>query len=193
MLSVISSQAWGQPEVTFGVKLGVNVSSLKYEAPPDFGIASLTRYHAGIFGRVRWNKIALQPELLYSREGGVLKPIQGQSNTAMLEYVSFPVVVKWYVLNRLNVQAGPHIGFTTNRSMKLDPPISGVGTSDLTTSIHNMNYGAIIGLGLELPIGLSFDLRYCYGLMNISKIDPDKAHLEVLQFAAGYRIFKFGK
>jgi hypothetical protein len=61
--------------------------------------------------------------------------------------------------------------------------------------VNSSDITANVGLGADLPFGLTFDARYNFG---ISDANDDSAYdgslkSRVFQFSVGYKIFKFGK
>ena len=56
-----------------GIKAGVNVSNFTGGDFSDIETNSLTSYHAGLYLRVLFGKLAIQPELLFSEQGAKLQ------------------------------------------------------------------------------------------------------------------------
>jgi hypothetical protein len=99
-------------------------------------------------------------------------------------YVTIPVMVKLYLLAGLNIQAGPQFGLLTKAEY------DGV---DIKDELKGSDISANIGLGWDLPFGLTVDARYNLGLSDISD-NPGFGELKsrVIQISVGYKIFKFG-
>ena len=91
-------------ELHFGVKAGANFSNLKFST--DFGGVTpdgATSFYVGALADIGFSeKFHVQPEVLYSMEG---------AKDADISYLNIPVMLKYYILEGLNVQAGPQIGF----------------------------------------------------------------------------------
>src|SRR5262245_4424225 len=107
------SMAYGQASVSIGIKAGLNFASLNTSS---FSAAyeSRTGYHAGAFVNVKLTKIAIQPEVIFSQQGSTVKLSTGQSIEQNFNYVNIPVLLKFYLISGLNLQAGPQFGFLTS-------------------------------------------------------------------------------
>ena len=90
--------------IDVGIKAGANFSTLT--DVPD--VSTRTGFLIGGFVTLKFTeKMALQGDILYSQQGADGK--NGYSDLA-LDYVIFPIVFKYYIINRLNIQAGPQFG-----------------------------------------------------------------------------------
>ena len=89
----------------FGVKLGFNFANV--DGIEDF--EQRTGLSAGFFAGARLgDKLGLQIDALYSQQGAEV----GQTYSDIvqdfnLDYISIPVVVKYYITENLNIHAGP--------------------------------------------------------------------------------------
>ena len=129
--------------VDLGIKVGANFASLTDD------IETRTGLNFGGFATIKFNdKIALQGDLLYSQQGAELLDI----GKVDLDYMNIPVVLKYYLVKKLNIQVGPQFGFLVN-------------DDDLNT--ESMDIAAVVGLGLDLPLGFRIDGRYNFGLTEI--------------------------
>jgi hypothetical protein len=109
----------------------------------------------GVFAALKFgDKLAIQPELLYSQQGAEL-----DVGNVDLSYVNVPVAIKYYLFKGLNLQAGPQFGFVVDDNVK---------------EVNNGNLGeaktgdvsGLVGLGYDLPFGLRVDGRYVFGLSD---------------------------
>jgi hypothetical protein len=172
-----SLNAYSQVQVALGLKVGANIS--KFDAE---GADNLTSFHGGAFALFKLTKIGIQPELLFSQQGADVGNIDLKTS-----YMTIPVMVKLYLVAGLNLQAGPQFGFLT--SAELD------GT-DVKDSFKNSDISANIGLGWDLPFGLTVDARYNFGLADVKDSDAittEELKSRVIQISVGYKIFKLGK
>lgn len=164
-----------QVQVALGLKAGANIS--KFD---DSATDNLTSFHAGAFGLFKFTKIGIQPEILFSQQG---TKIDGDEfKTA---YMSIPVMLKLYLIGGLNLQAGPQFGFLTKAEFD---------GNNAKESLKNSDLSANVGLGWDLPFGLTVDARYNIGLSDVND-DPAFPSLKsrVIQVSVGYKIFKLGK
>ena len=109
---VIGVQAsFSQAEVGLGLKAGLNLANVNATSPLTT-FDSRTGYHAGAFLKVKLTKLAIQPEVLFSQQGTVKTTTASVEQT--LSYVNIPIMLKFYLISGLNLQAGPQFGFLTS-------------------------------------------------------------------------------
>ncbi|RYU81003.1 porin family protein [Hymenobacter persicinus] len=202
------AQAQTAAPAQFGVRAGLSRSVL------DGLINQEADYrndlHAGVFLRYRLSsRVALQPELTFARQGyrstkpyGVL-PLE---STTTMTYLNVPLLLKFYVGQVFNVQAGPQVGFLLGARREgqlgwsFPPGTSEVnyitGTED-AKSEFGTDAGLVVGLGADLKNGLTFSARANYGLKDINHNAADQAfrkrigidggiHTRTLEFSVGY-------
>lgn len=194
-------------EVHFGAKGGLNLSSLDYKIqnPQDgksTGLDSRFNFHLGLMAEiVISDKFSVQPELLYSRQGGV-KDFSGEAlgsafkfdNTFALDYLSLPIMAKYYVAEGFSLEAGPQIGFLLSSKLKSEgeATIAGKTTSkdsskDFKEFMSSVDFGLGFGAGYKLENGLNFGVRYNLGLTDVFKENKgDAIKNGVFQLSVGY-------
>ena len=173
-ITVLGFATINAQDVTFGAKLGINFASIYGDNTKD--IETVTAFNFGVMSEIAISKkFSFQPELLYSGLGYSLD----DEDTASLNYLSIPLMGKYYITDGLSLEAGPQIGFLL--SAKQD------GT-DIKDSFKTLDFGANLGVGYKLDNGLNFNARYTLGLSNINDIEgsSDKNTNGVLQFGIGY-------
>ena len=75
-----------------------------------------TSFHAGFtYEKMISDKVALQPEMLYSAEGG-----KSGKTTLALNYLNIPILAKFYLTDGFNLQTGLQLGFLLNAKLKSD-------------------------------------------------------------------------
>lgn len=143
-----------------GVKLGANFSNIS-----DVGnMSSKTGFHGGVFAAVKFQKVAVQGDILYSQQGAKFGLFKFD-----LDYVNVPIVLKYYLIQGLNVQVGPQFGFLVNDNVP-------------EGETKNMDISGVAGLGYDLPFGIRFDARYNFGLTDIGAEGKNS----VFSLALGY-------
>ncbi len=163
--------------VSFGIKAGVNIANLDDNNEPN--TESITGFHAGLLAHIHLNhKLALQPEVMYSRQGAWY-PVFG---TETINYIQVPVLVQ-YMYKGLRLQTGPQVGIITDAKLERD---SG-GETDIKYQLDNADFSWVIGLGYISPIGIGVDARYNLGLNNIAKQDEQMQKNRVWQFGLFYQ------
>ena len=166
ILSILAVASFGianAQDIKFGVKAGANFSNLTGDADTD-GITSF--YVGGLADFTISEKFHVQPELLYSMEGG---------EDAEISYLRIPIMAKYYLMEGFNLQAGPVVGFKVGADDNID---------EFTTST---DFGLGLGAAYELASGLFFDARYNFGLSNISDVDGFDVGTSAFQVGLGYR------
>lgn len=191
--------------VQVGPKVGMNVSVL------DSQINSETQFKPGLLlgGFVRWRiseRIALQPELVYSQQGATNKlNFGGQpaENKINLNYLNIPLLLKIYAGRVVNFQVGPQLGLLLSgrrvgqSSYFSGSNGSGYSTEDTdVTESYKGDFALCGGLGVDLPNGLLGSVRVNYGFTDIDNDSQSIAtrqflnigglHNRTIEFSVGY-------
>ncbi|HQQ98494.1 MAG TPA: porin family protein, partial [Cyclobacteriaceae bacterium] len=209
VLSLFMINAYGQVQVAFGVKGGLNFASLNGTTSLSSAWSNSTGYHVGGYFLFKFTKIGIQPEFLLSRQGHEFT-FNGSKGVSNFDYINIPVMLKLYLAGGLNLQAGPQFGFLTSAKGDLINA-SGTGSSGLVTGQDLKNFlkssdiSVGVGLGWDLPFGLNLAARYNIGASDINKytgstvpgalvssMGTTSAKNQVFQFSVGYRLFKLG-
>lgn len=135
--------------IDVGIKAGATFANLT-----DIDDASTkTGFLIGAFATLKFSdKLALQGDLLYSQQGA-----EFDLGKIDLDYINFPVVIKYYLVKRLNIQAGPQFGFVVGDNVGGD--------------YQSFDVSGVVGIGLDLPLNLRVTGRYNFGLSDISFVD----------------------
>ena len=151
----VALTAQSQVSLKYGVKAGLNIATLTGDVDDS---KSLVGGQFGVFARISvLDKLAIQPELLYSMQG--VKG-EGEDGNVKFEnnYIQVPVMVKFYPIMGLNLQAGPQIGFLA--SSKFDG-------EDIKDYMKKVDFAMNVGAGYDFDFGLGIDARYSIGLTNV--------------------------
>lgn len=183
LFSVISVQAQNPTDlIQFGVKAGVNFATIAgddFESPD-----SRTGFHAGVLAELPFSeRFSIQPEILYSAQGFSAEgTILGSSYEAdyKMDYIQVPILAKVYLMNGLNVQVGPQIGFRINEKIEA----SDGSSIDFDSEDNDINLGLAAGLEYKFPNGFFVQGRYNYGFTDIYK--DVNAHNSVIQAGVGF-------
>ena len=169
--AIIAFQLHAQDETIFGIKGGANFSNLKSVVDGDgfSGDGATSIFIGGFVDLWLAEMLHLQPEMQFS--------IEGSENTDVT-YLNIPVILKYYVTEGLNIQAGPQLGFLLDAEG---------GTDDFKA----LNFVLDFGAGFELPGGFLVEGRYNLGLTDISEADGPfedvKLKTKGFQLGVGYR------
>jgi hypothetical protein len=175
-LAVFAFSFANAQDTKYGVKGGLNMSNNTLGEH-----TSLLAFHLGGFAEFKMSdKFAIQPELLYSAQGGKISA-NGANYTTNLNYFNIPVMAKYYVADAFSIEAGPQIGFLM--SAKSD------GT-DIKDMCNSTDFGFNLGAGYNLNETMSLGLRYSIGLSNVIKdvsgVSTDSKNSNI-QLSFGYK------
>lgn len=207
LLVFINSNA--QENVRFGLKAGLNISKLTIsgvDVSPE--INSKLGFHAGGFLSIKISeKFGLQPEVLYSNQGYKTKIVENFDEykiVANLNYISIPIMLKFYPAKKFNIEVGPQLSFLLNHkriveyspfAATFDPTIPNsitaeVDYEDLTQSIE---FGLNTGVSYQINKNIIGTARYNFGISNVNKKlispygeDKENDRNSVFQFSLNY-------
>ncbi|WP_281232068.1 porin family protein [Flavobacterium gelatinilyticum] len=194
ILAVIAVMTFGwanAQDVKFGIKGGVDFHKLtKLES------ASMkTGFVAGAFAEFKVSEnFAFQPEILYSAQGVRVKYSKAYFSSdekVNLGYLNVPLMFKYYVIEGLNIEAGPQIGFLLSAKSKYkvtDDYGTVSSNDDIKRLCNSVDFGLNFGLGYDVTKNLSVGARYNLGLTNVYKSDYfAKAKNSVISLTVGYK------
>lgn len=164
---LITAQLGYAQEIDFGVKLGANFATLNDAT----SASNKTGFVGGAFFGAKFTKLGLQAELLYSQQGAEFDAFDFDLN-----YINVPILLKYYVIGGLNIQAGPQFGFLVDDNLA-DSITSGV-------EAESFDLSGAAGLGFDLPLGIRADARYIFGLTDI--VDGENGKNGVFMLSVGY-------
>jgi hypothetical protein len=187
---------FSQGKVTFGVKGGLNVSSLTGDYPSTEKTDSKIGFHVGGTLELELtSKFSLLGEALISTQGNKKEVVTSVSKTTQnisLTYLNIPVLVKYNILPKLSLEFGPQIGFAVSGKDKYEISDSEIGSFSLETDLLKDGSVSILGTPFEykkylntvdfsLNLGASFQVtekfyvqaRYNKGLTNLDVKNVD--------------------
>lgn len=181
-------------ETKFGAKVALNIASLTGDVEDA---SSLVGFQIGGFAEFKISdKFAIQPELMYSAQGGKESYSEGGvsiESEAKLSYLNIPVMAKFYAAPKFSLEFGPQIGFLL--SAKGDYTLSGGGESiseseDIKDDLESVDFGLNFGAGYDFTENLSAGLRYNLGLSNVAKTEAgydSEIKNSVFSISVGYK------
>jgi len=162
-------------DVKFGAKLGMNISSLNGDDVTN--IDAKTGFVVGVTAEVfLTEKFSIQPELLFSQQGARSKG----NFTYDLNYITLPVMAKYYITKGFSVEAGPQFSFLVKDEFILEN-----GGATMDTEVANFDLNANVGLGYKFDNGIFVQTRYNLGLIDLSEDTGVKNG--VFQMSVGYQ------
>lgn len=153
--ALTASNAFSQ--VRFGVKGGLNFASANIQSSDDVSTKSKTGYHAGVYLALKFTKIAIQPEILWSAQGATAS-FMGIDLDTDLNYVNIPVMVKIYLVQGLHLELGPTFGILMSAE---------TAGQDVKDQLTSSDISASFGVGFDAPMGLGGGLRYNLGVSEV--------------------------
>lgn len=188
-------------KVKLGVKAGLNISSLTFDES-ELRSSSKMGFTAGLMVEVPIAKnFSLQPELLYSQQGtktSFFDQDVTNSNfkgTIELNYLNIPLMLKYYVIKGLSVQAGPQVGILLKANNKYQDNFLGYENQEsfnLKKYSSGVDTSVNFGLGYQYKDKFYTDFRYNLSYSNVFK-DGDANYFinhdmknRVFQISVGY-------
>lgn len=168
---IMTTTAFAQG-IDLGIKAGANFAKISDVSD----LSSKTGFQAGVFAGVKFTeKVAIQADLLYSQQGAEFD--YGKFD---LNYVNVPIVLKYYLVQGLNVQVGPQFGFILDDEI-YEESIGGVRFEE---NAEKSDVSGIVGAGYDFPFGVRVDARYNFGFTDVLENNDGKNN--VFSIALGY-------
>lgn len=161
-----------QLSIKYGVKAGVNLSTMSNDMAFDPGFGMGTGFRVGAVANFHWGQrtanslpgtgwFGLQPELMYSRQS-----VKSNGGNIDMNYIQLPVMLKIYPLAAFSVEVGPEFNYLLSTSPK-DITVDGA-----TVNVGNckgFNMGVGVGAAYEFRMGLMVGARYSLGFTDMAK------------------------
>ena len=197
VMLVAAQQAFAQAQFAVGLKAGPNFSTIDTKSSPGTNYKNRAGFHGGAFVLIKAAKIGVQPEIIFSQQGSKVE-INSQDFESNFSYVNIPVILKLYTVAGINIQAGPQFGFVTNAEAPIQEQLGGTtSVRDVKDRMKSSDFTVAMGLGWDLPFGLTLDARYNLGLSKIYDDAPSQqtedSKNQVFQFSVGYKLIRLGK
>ncbi len=181
LLSVLSFHNKAQ-EIYYGPKIGINISSLSFSGNDAAVLKQnsgmkLSTHLGGFVEFVINDFFAVQPELLYSVKGARFKTDTDADykSAFVLEYISLPIMVKYFVKERIAIEAGPQIAYLLRAENVETSGLfsSNLGNEAVAINLYNemkpLDLGVALGVGYITKSGFYLGARYEYGILDIAK------------------------
>lgn len=170
-------------DVRFGIKGGMNVSSLSKDGSLD-DQGSKIGFNAGVFANIPIaESFSIQPEVLYTQYGDKYDyraPLTNDriSYARQLDYVAVPVMFQYNFVPNFYVEAGPEFGLLVSAKNKLknesnNDPLNTTG--DYKDDLNSFNLGIGLGAGYYFTDNIGITARYVAGVTDIAKDRPSNS------------------
>lgn len=183
-----ASAAQTASSMTFGVKAGINSSSITFEdAGQQADVKRLLGAVGGVFlGKRISDNIGLRVEGLFSQKGAK-DAESGDDAELRLTYIDVPVLLTLGPAAtdgaRFSAFTGPQFSFRT----KAEETFLGQ-TQDVSDDVEGNDFGWVIGAGVEMN-RFNLDARYAHGLKDIA-IGAAKVKNRVFSVMVGVNLSK---
>lgn len=165
---------------TFGVKAGMNISSLSNADDTK----ALVGFNAGIFMNAPLAaNFSIQPEVLYNTKGA---KADGMDLSLNLDYISVPVMFQYNATPQFYLEAGPEFSFVVSSKAK-----SGGVSADVDNLVEKFDIGVGLGAGYYFTPNIGLTARYVAGFSDVIKNNPEDAvKNNVFQIGLAYKFSK---
>ncbi|QOW10028.1 PorT family protein [Kaistella flava (ex Peng et al. 2021)] len=189
----VSSLSFAQQ---FGIKAGMNVSSLSSDASLS-DQKSKIGFNAGLFMNAPLaTNFSIQPEIMYSQMGdkGTATVLGTEYSSARnLDYVTVPVMFQYNATPSFYLEAGPEFGLLVSAKNKLKNESTGNTVSESSNykdDLNGFNFGLGLGAGYYFTPNVGLTARYVAGLTDIAKDRPsgsDAVRNNLFQVGLAYK------
>jgi len=183
------SMAFAQLPISLGIKAGLTTSKLSTDLD-DYNEKSILSYQAGLFARIKGKKFYLQPEVYFTHKGGELKTDNSifNDNEIKLNTLDIPILLGYKIADlkvaNIRVMGGPVLSFVTDKDLKYS--LGGINITD--GDLKDNNWALQLGIGAD-ALMFTFDIRYEYGITDISDIEGIELKNNIVVFSLGYKFF----
>lgn len=164
-----------QEAFNLGVKGRVNFATLTGIDADDLDVNMRTGFHLGVLAEIMISeKFGIQPEVLYSTQGGkadmdsFYEEIMDDVHVGdlMLEYITVPIMLKYFVAPGFSLEAGPQLSFLSKSEIEGEY-MGQTRTIDFKDDTESFDFGATLGVGYGLPQGFLVQARYVMGFSDV--------------------------
>ncbi len=183
--------------VRFGVKGGVNFSKesdnavmVKYDVKSTSSFR--TAFHLGGVMNMAFNKrLALETDLMYSMQGVNDYVYSNISLTDKIHfhftshYITVPVAIKYYPIDRFYVECGPQLGFLLSKKFGSSSDDDELDKSFDTSECNVFDFGILGGIGFNVTDNVFVEAKYIHGFCDTFK-NMDGYKNRNIQLSVGY-------
>lgn len=160
-----------QLAIRYGVKAGLNLSTMSNDMAFDPGFGMGVGFRIGAMANFHWGQrtanslpgtgwFGLQPELMYSYQS-----VKTDNDDIKMSYIQLPVMLKIYPLAALSVEVGPEFSYLISTSPDV---ITVDGATIHVGDCKGFNMGVGVGAAYEFKLGLVVGARYSLGFTDMA-------------------------
>lgn len=158
--------------IKYGVKAGLNMSTMSNDMAFDPGFSMGMGFRAGALVNLHWGKRTanslngtglwgLQPEIIYSNQ-----VVKSDAGDVKMNYILLPIMLKIYPISALSFEVGPEFSYLLSTS----PDTMAADGAELKVGdCKGLTMGAGVGVAYELDFGLAIGARYSLGFTEMAK------------------------
>ncbi|NVN96337.1 MAG: PorT family protein [Bacteroidetes bacterium] len=198
---MLSCNSFAQLPFSLGLKVGFNSSKMLTEFS-SFGEVkdqAKTGFLAGAFLRINLPVVYLQPEVYFTKKGGnfqsaIIPQFQNQTFTqqTVLNTIDVPILVGVKLINlkafNFRIMTGPVISFVTSKDVSYQVNGVNLGNAPNSAAYKSTIWGIQAGAGFDV-LNFSLDVRYEWGLNNISDTPDITSKTKLLNVSLGMKLF----
>tara|TARA_R100000306_G_C4358073_1_gene133820 strand:- start:41 stop:628 length:588 start_codon:yes stop_codon:yes gene_type:complete len=183
LCAIVTAQAQSESlSFDFGARGGLNLSTVTGDdiESPD----NRTSFYAGLVAETPiTERFSLQGEVFYSGQGYDITEEENELDAEyQLGYIQVPVLAKIYLIDGLNIHAGPQFGFKVYEEIDFEPLDNG-GDVD-TDAVQDFDFQLTSGLEYKFDGGFLLQARYTYGFSEV--VENSSIHNSVFSAGVGY-------
>lgn len=196
VLSTISNAQTTSESMSFGVKGGYTLSSMKFF---NTQLDSKSYFYAGILAEQPLSsKFGLQAEVLYTQLGGkdaypwyelVGNEVVNMGNMNFnykFNQIQVPISVKYYIVPELSASVGMNLGFNISSKVKMNTVFDEAETHNYE-SLKTLNLFPFLGAEYKINQKFFVDARYNFNFIEMNKSNAVPIKIGFLQAGVGYR------
>lgn len=179
-----------------GVKAGLNFTDLKTDNSL-FDSKNNAGYQLGLWGRLGSSKFHFQPEAYFTSKNVGIQVESNDAAGALIDgdlkfsNIDVPLLLGTkFPIGPIaaRIQAGPLFSFVIDQETSFKDNIGDTFTEEQLRNYKDSFSSLVFGVGFDIS-KLAIDLRYEYGLGNISKYEGEKQTLNLWSIGLGYSLF----
>jgi len=173
----------------WGIKGGLSSSNIKNfdNLSGVTDTKSYSGWQAGVFLGAKFTMVAVDADILYTVQGVKFEdPAVSDLLTLENAYINIPVVGKFFIIPKINLQAGLQYGILVSSVIEGDKNYLGTPVKD---EFSGGETSIVFGIGAELSKFMA-EVRYNLGVsdINASSLSAEKLSSGVLMFNIGFRL-----
>lgn len=195
-VAIFSSLSLQAQEFKLGLKAGMNFSKLKLDKDV-LDAENGAGYQAGLWARLGLGNVHIQPEAYFTTKNSTVQvpkestPSEFIKGDLKFSNIDVPILIgtKFPLgIADFKLQAGPLFSFVLDQDASYGDNISNTYENALKNYKDSFT-SIVVGTGLDI-LKFSVDLRYEFGLGNISKFEEaGKQKLNLWSISLGYSLF----